>query len=46
MSLFFRPLFEKESSTYTYLLADSDTKEAIIIDAVAETQQRDIGFGS
>ncbi|HBW07199.1 MAG TPA: Zn-dependent hydrolase, partial [Gammaproteobacteria bacterium] len=25
MSLFFRPLFEKESSTYTYLLADSDT---------------------
>ena len=44
MSLFFRPLFEKESSTYTYLLADSDTKEAIIIDAVAETQQRDIGL--
>ncbi|HAG48036.1 MAG TPA: Zn-dependent hydrolase, partial [Gammaproteobacteria bacterium] len=35
---------EKESSTYTYLLADSDTKEAIIIDAVAETQQRDIGL--
>ncbi|HAO38703.1 MAG TPA: Zn-dependent hydrolase [Gammaproteobacteria bacterium] len=44
MSLFFRPLYEKESSTYTYLLADSDTKEAIIIDAVAETQQRDIGL--
>ena len=44
MSLFFRPLFEKESLTYTYLLADSDTKEAIIIDAVAETQQRDIGL--
>ena len=44
MSLFFRPLFEKESSTYTYLLADSDTKEAIIIDAVAESQQRDIGL--
>ena len=44
MSLIFRPLFEKESSTYTYLLADSITKEAIIIDAVAETQQRDIGL--
>lgn len=44
MSLIFRPLFEKESSTYTYLLADSVTKEAIIIDAVAETQQRDIGL--
>lgn len=44
MSLIFRPLFEKESSTYTYLLADSQTKEAIIIDAVDETKQRDIGL--
>ncbi|WP_428087637.1 MBL fold metallo-hydrolase [Candidatus Thioglobus sp.] len=44
MSLIFKPLFEKQSSTYTYLLADSDTKEAIIIDAVDETQQRDIGL--
>ncbi|MBA5248411.1 MAG: MBL fold metallo-hydrolase [Gammaproteobacteria bacterium] len=44
MSLLFRPLFEKESSTYTYLLADTDTKEAIIIDAVDTTQQRDIGL--
>lgn len=44
MSLIFRPLFEKESSTYTYLLADSKTKEAIIIDAVSETKQRDIGL--
>jgi sulfur dioxygenase len=44
MSLIFRPLFEKKSSTYTYLLADSNTKEAIIIDAVDETQQRDIGL--
>ncbi|MDC9714398.1 MAG: MBL fold metallo-hydrolase [Gammaproteobacteria bacterium] len=44
MSLIFRPLFEKESSTYTYLLADSNTKEAVIIDAVDETQQRDIGL--
>ncbi len=44
MSLIFRPLFEKESSTYTYLLADSKTKEAIIIDAVSDTKQRDIGL--
>jgi len=44
MSLIFRPLFEKESSTYTYLLADSQTKEAVIIDAVSETKQRDIGL--
>jgi len=44
MSLIFRPLFEKQSSTYTYLLADSQSKEAIIIDAVSETKQRDIGL--
>jgi len=44
MGLLFRPLFEKESSTYTYLLADEETKEAIIIDAVSETKQRDVGF--
>jgi sulfur dioxygenase len=44
MSLIFRPLFEKESATYTYLLADSQTKEAVIIDAVSETKQRDIGL--
>ena len=44
MSLIFRPLFEKQSSTYTYLLADSNSKTAVIIDAVDETQQRDIGL--
>lgn len=44
MSLIFRPLFEKQSSTYTYLLADSNSKEAIIIDPVDETKQRDIGL--
>ncbi len=44
MSLIFRPLFEKFSSTYTYLLADFESKEAIIIDAVQETKQRDIGL--
>jgi Zn-dependent hydrolases, including glyoxylases len=37
-------VLRRKSSTYTYLLADLDTKEAIIIDAVAETQQRDIGL--
>lgn len=44
MSLIFRPLFEKQSSTYTYLLADANSKEAIIIDPVDETKQRDIGL--
>ncbi|XP_051790764.1 persulfide dioxygenase ETHE1, mitochondrial-like isoform X1 [Erpetoichthys calabaricus] len=33
--------FEKESSTYTYLLADKKTKEAVIIDPVLETVERD-----
>ncbi|XP_068179610.1 persulfide dioxygenase ETHE1, mitochondrial [Antennarius striatus] len=40
--LFFRQLFEKESSTYTYLLADTDTRDAIIIDPVLETIDRDL----
>ncbi|XP_013881071.1 persulfide dioxygenase ETHE1, mitochondrial [Austrofundulus limnaeus] len=40
--LLFRQLFEKESSTYTYLLADKTTKEAVIIDPVLETLDRDV----
>jgi sulfur dioxygenase len=40
--LLFFQLFEKESSTYTYLLADSATKEAVIIDPVLETLERDL----
>jgi hypothetical protein len=32
--LIFRQLFEKESSTYTYLLADPDTREAVLVDPV------------
>ena len=39
--LIFRQLFEKESSTYTYLLADAVTREAILIDPVLETVDRD-----
>ncbi|XP_026172696.1 persulfide dioxygenase ETHE1, mitochondrial-like isoform X2 [Mastacembelus armatus] len=37
-------LFELESSTYTYLLADTQTKEAVIIDPVLETIDRDLKF--
>lgn len=44
MSLIFRPLFEKNSSTYTYLLADKDSRDAVIIDPVDETKLRDIGL--
>lgn len=37
-----RQLFESESSTYTYLLADADCKEAVLIDPVLETVDRDL----
>lgn len=37
-----RQLFESESSTYTYLLADTDNKEAVLIDPVLETVDRDL----
>lgn len=39
--LLIRQLFDKESSTYTYLLADEITKEAIVIDPVIEFVDRD-----
>merc|ERR1712012_570103 len=37
----FRQLFDKESSTYTYLLACQETKEAVLIDPVIEHSERD-----
>lgn len=39
--LLFRQLFDPSSSTYTYLLADSGAREAVIIDPVFEQVQRD-----
>jgi len=39
--LLVRQLFEKESSTYSYLLADLATKQALLIDPVLETVERD-----
>ena len=41
MSLIFKQLFERESCTYTYLIADSDSKEAAIVDAVDIMIDRD-----
>jgi sulfur dioxygenase len=38
----FRQLFERESSTYTYLIGCPETKACILIDPVLETVQRDI----
>lgn len=40
--LLFQQLFESESSTFTYVLADADTREGIIIDPVLETVNRDL----
>lgn len=35
---------EPESSTYTYVLADVESREAVIIDPVIETVERDVHF--
>jgi sulfur dioxygenase len=40
--MLFRQLFDLESSTYTYLLADEDTREAVLIDPVLEQVERDV----
>jgi glyoxylase-like metal-dependent hydrolase (beta-lactamase superfamily II)/rhodanese-related sulfurtransferase len=39
--MIFRQLFDPQSSTYTYLLADSATREAVLIDTVFEQARRD-----
>ena len=39
--MFFRQLFDHDSSTYTYLLADERTRDAVIIDPVFEQFDRD-----
>ena len=41
--MIFRQLFEPESSTYTYLLACSETRQAVLIDPVVESMDRDLG---
>ena len=44
MSLIFRQLLDLRSSTYTYLLADPRTREAVIIDPVFEQVHRDVAL--
>jgi len=39
--ILFRQLFDRESSTYTYLIADIETKAAILVDPVIEQVKRD-----
>jgi sulfur dioxygenase len=41
-NLIFQQLFESQSSTFTYLLADKETREAVLIDSVLETVDRDL----
>lgn len=40
--MIFRQLFDPETSTYTYLLADSSSREAVLIDPVMEQVERDL----
>ena len=40
----FRQLFDRETCTYTYLLADEQTREAVLIDPVREHVKRDEGL--
>lgn len=42
--MLFRQLYDATSSTYTYLLADEQTREAVYIDTVFEQIQRDLAL--
>ena len=44
--LIFRQLFDPQSSTYSYLLADSHAREAVLIDPVFEQARRDAALVS
>ncbi len=43
-NLIFRQLFDRETSTFTYLLADEDSREALLIDSVFEQHLRDLAL--
>ncbi|GHG75290.1 MBL fold metallo-hydrolase [Comamonas sp. JC664] len=40
--MIFRQLFDSESSTYTYLIGDEATRQAVLIDPVLEQADRDL----
>lgn len=44
--MIFRQLFDRESSTYTYLVGDEGTREAALIDPVLEQVERDLALVS
>jgi glyoxylase-like metal-dependent hydrolase (beta-lactamase superfamily II) len=41
--MIFRQLYDADSSTYTYLIADEETRQAVLIDPVREQVERDLG---
>lgn len=41
--MIFKQLFDPVSSTLTYVIGDADTREAVIIDPVAQQSARDLG---
>ena len=40
--MFFKQLFDPESSSYSYLIADTASREAILVDSVLEQVERDL----
>ncbi|MCK5895854.1 MAG: MBL fold metallo-hydrolase [Cocleimonas sp.] len=40
--MLFKQLFDKETSTFTYLLIDAETRDAVLIDPVLGKMQRDL----
>lgn len=42
--MLFRQLFDRESSTYTYLIADEATRQAALVDPVFEQAERDLSL--
>ena len=45
-ALLFRQLYDQASGTWSYLLADAHSREAVLIDAVYEQYERDLAVGS
>ncbi len=43
-AVIFRQLLDPETSTYTYLLADEGSREAVLIDGVLEQLERDVAL--
>ena len=42
--MLFRQLFDRETCTYTYLIADTETTTAVLVDPVLEQVERDLGL--